>query len=225
MQQVGQHLEMALDPPAAPVGLAALRRRHSAGRFVTSTISVSPSRVGSSSFSTIRRRRCGPLASATSIGCSKTRRWRSGPAAARPAGSKGSVERCQRTRKDASRCDPEQKRAHAEVAVHDPEWPGRRDPVEQGPLLAVGVLLEDQVEDQAAGRLIDRQRHAGQAGRPGGPQGGDAMLGAGQDVAVEDPGRIARDRLGRQAPAGDDELRARGAVRRTTASGTASPCD
>jgi hypothetical protein len=70
----------------------------------------------------------------------------------------------------------------------------------------MGVLLEDHVEDQPAGRLVDRQRHAGQPGRPGGPQRHDPVLGPGQDVPVEDPGRIPRDRLGPQAAAGDDQL-------------------
>src|SRR3954465_9305992 len=104
-------------------------------------------------------------------------------------------------------CDPDDQRTHAEVAVHDPELARLDiDPLDQGPLLAVGILLEDQVEDQPAGRLIDRQRPARQAGRGGGPQGRDAMLGAGQDVAIEDPDRMALDRLGREAPAGRDEL-------------------
>jgi hypothetical protein len=70
----------------------------------------------------------------------------------------------------------------------------------------VGILFEDQVEDQPAGRFVDRQRHPGQAGRPGRAQGDDAMLGPGHDVAIEDPGRVPRYRLGQQATAGDDEL-------------------
>ena len=104
-------------------------------------------------------------------------------------------------------CDPEDQRTHAEVAIHDPELARLDiDPLDQGPFLAVGILFEDQVEDQPAGRFIDRQRLARQTGRGGGAQGRDAMLGAGQDVAIEDPDRIALDRLGQEAPAGRDEL-------------------
>ena len=87
----------------------------------------------------------------------------------------------------------------AEVAVGDPEVAGldpRQHLIDQGPLLGVGVLARDNIDDQHGGRVEDHQRlprqgrGAGRAGRR------DAMLGAGEVVAVEDLGAVARDRLG-----------------------------
>ena len=59
--------------------------------------------------------------------------------------------------------DSEQEGPDAEVAIHDPELAGLDDHlIQQGPLLGVGVLLQDDVEDQATDRLVDRQRLARQ---------------------------------------------------------------
>ena len=59
--------------------------------------------------------------------------------------------------------DSEQEGPDAEVPIHDPELARLDDHlIEQRPLLGVGVLLQDDVEDQAAGRFVDGQRLARQ---------------------------------------------------------------
>jgi hypothetical protein len=201
---------MTLDPPPAAVGLAALPRRH-LGRKVRHQhklrlavprrlvqLQHDPAQAVDAPLTVVDIDR---LLEDFTGGAASTR--------SKPAGGpkrQGRAMPADQEERIPPR-DPEHQRAYAKVAVHDPELAGLDiDPAHQRSLLAVGILLEDQVEDQSAGGLVDRQRPAGQAGRPGGAQGLDPMLGPGQDVAIEDPHRISLNGLGHQATAGDEEL-------------------
>jgi hypothetical protein len=210
VQEVRQCLVMPLDPPATAVGLAALegrdlgrqvRHQHDLRLTVPRRLVQLQHDPAQAVDATV------PVGDVDRLLEDLTR----GAASARPQPS-GRLERQRRAvpadqEERVPARDPEDQRTDAEVAVDDPELAGLDvHAVDQGPLLAVGVFLEDQVEDQSAGRLVDRQRHAGQAGRPGRAQRRDAVLGPGQDVAIEDPRGIASDRLGHQAAGGDDEL-------------------
>ena len=209
MQQLGQHLEMALDPPATPVGLAARRRRHRAGRFVISTISVSPSRVGSSS-----DQHDPPQAmDAVAVGvldqdlaarrprrCRSGRRRRKSPrartAACSCAAGPGKRPTSRRSRRGTS---GRRSCGRRSTAARPRRGPGRAGP-------APGCGRPPRGSGRGPARWPARRRPATcRAGRPAGSsQGGDAVLGPGQDVAVEDPGRIAGDRLVEPAAGGVD---------------------
>ena len=72
----------------------------------------------------------------------------------------------------------------------------RQHLIDQGPLLGVGVLARDDIDDQHGGRVEDHQRLPRQGRGAGGPRRPGAVLGAGQVVAVEDLGAVARHGLG-----------------------------
>ena len=98
--------------------------------------------------------------------------------------------------------DAEDEPRRAEVAVGDPQVAGldpRQHRIDQGPLLGVGVLARDHIDDQHGGRVEDHQRLARQGGGAGRAGRREAVFGPGQVVAVEDLGAVARDRLGQVA--------------------------
>ena len=71
-----------------------------------------------------------------------------------------------------------------------------QDVFEQGPFLGIGILAEHQIADQAQVRLQDHQRFPRQAGVEPLTQRPEPMIGPRQDIAIEDPGAVARkDRL------------------------------
>ena len=98
------------------------------------------------------------------------------------------MDECQRTKKNAfALSDPEHEGPNAKVTVHDPELAELDEHlIEQRPLLGMGILLKNQVENQAADRLVDGQRHARQGRRTSRAQLSDAMVGPCEDVAIED---------------------------------------
>jgi Kef-type K+ transport system membrane component KefB len=103
--------------------------------------------------------------------------------------------------------DAEQKGPNAKVAIRNPELAGLDEHLtEQRPFLRMSVLLKNQVEDQAANRLVDWQRHARQGPRKSRTQNGNAMVCPGQDVAVKDSRSITWDWLRRKIPSGGDQL-------------------
>ncbi len=211
IQQVGQHLEMALDPPAAPVGVAAVDRRDILGQVGHQDdlrLPLPRRLVQFQDDQPQAMRRPGRLGIVHEDRLLVDLAGRAAPPRLpRPGwlvGQRRLVPPCQEG--PASSRDAEQEGADAQVAVEYPQLAGRDgDFLEQVALLGVGILLQDQIGDQAAGRLVDRQRLAGQTGRPGGPRRGQAMVGPGQDVAVEDAGTVAGDRLRQQAPAAFDQ--------------------
>src|SRR5512142_294992 len=99
----------------------------------------------------------------------------------------------------APRPDPEDEPRRAEIAVRDPQVAGinpRQDLVDQGPLLSIGVLAGDGIDDQHARQVEDHQGLARQDRGTGRTRRPDAVFGPGQVVPVEDLGAVARHRLG-----------------------------
>ena len=77
----------------------------------------------------------------------------------------------------------------------------------RAPLVGVGVLARDDVRQQPGAAVADDQRHAGEGRGAAAPQAVQAMVGAGQEVAVEGPQAQALDgSVGRGAGEGRDGL-------------------
>src|SRR5205814_4988825 len=101
--------------------------------------------------------------------------------------------------------DAEEQRRGAEVAVGDPQVarPDQfQDRVGQRAFLGVAALTGDDIDDQHQLGVEDHQGLARQGPGPSGPQRPDAMLGAGEMVAVKDldvvaiqPGLLPRPQL------------------------------
>ena len=77
-------------------------------------------------------------------------------------------------------------------AIHrSPSRIKAQDVISERTFLGVAVLARDDVDDQPQFRIEDHQAMARQGRRPRGAQHGEAMLGAGEVVAVEDLGPVA----------------------------------